>query len=83
MSGKRAERRSRADEWDENDDVKLNGEAAAGLGGENRTGDEDEQRILLDDDTALGGDDGRSSKKDDLFPHTTADMFSAEPTLRL
>lgn len=78
MSGKRVERRSIADEWDEKDDVKLNGEAMVGLGGENRTGDEEEQRILLDD--TLGGDEGRSSKKDDLFPHTTADMFD-ETTL--
>jgi hypothetical protein len=78
MSGKRVERRSIADEWDEKDDVKLNGEAVVGLGGENRTGDEEEQRILLDD--TLGGDEGRSSKKDDLFPHTTADMFD-ETTL--
>jgi len=49
-----------------------------GLGGEKLTGDEEEQRILLDD--TLGGDEGRSSKKDDLFPHTTADMFD-ETTL--
>lgn len=39
-------------------------------GGENRTGDEEEQRILLE----TGGVVGRSSKKD-LFPHTMADMF--------
>lgn len=78
MSGKRVERRSIADEWDEKDDVKLNGEAVVGLGGEKLTGDEEEQRILLDD--TLGGDEGRSSKKDDLFPHTTADMFD-ETTL--
>lgn len=51
-----------------------------GLGGENRTGDEEDQRILLD----TGGDDGRSSKMDDLFPHTMADMLCAQfsdPTL--
>ena len=79
MSGKRAERWSRAEKCDEKDD-KLNGDweedgdPAVGLGGENRTGDEEEQRILL----ATGGDDGRSSKKDDLFPHTIADMLCAQ-----
>lgn len=45
------------------------------LGGENRTGEEEEQRILLE----TGGDDeageGRSSKMFDLFPHKMADMF--------
>ena len=44
------------------------------LGGENRTGEEEEQRILLE----AGGDEaGRSSNMDDLFPHTMADMFGA------
>ena len=54
-------------------------EPVVGLGGENRTGDE-EKRTLSDN----FGDCGSSSKKDDLFPHTTADMVCAQfsnPTL--
>ena len=46
-------------------------------GGENLTGEEDEQRILLE--TGGGdveeGDDCKSSKKFDLLPHNIADML--------
>lgn len=44
-------------------------------GGENRTGDEEEQRIRLETGELDDEDDGISSKKDDLFPHTIADML--------
>ena len=69
ISGKIALRWSSTDacdavDWD------WEGEAEMDRGGENRTGDEEEQRILLE----TGGVVGRSSKKD-LFPHTMADMF--------
>lgn len=41
-------------------------------GGENRTGEEEEQRILLE----TGGDvAAKLSSKKDLFPHRIADMF--------
>lgn len=46
------------------------------LGGEKRTGEEDEQRILLE----TGGEAVNSSNKD-LFPHTMADMLSASSPL--
>lgn len=48
----------------------------AAAGGENRTGEEDEQRILLETgDGGEGEDDCKSSKKFDLLPQTMADML--------
>jgi len=44
-------------------------------GGENPTGDEEEQRIRLETGEEDDEDDGISSKNDDLFPHTIADML--------
>ena len=40
------------------------------VGGEKRTGEEEEQRILLETGGLI-----LSSKMEDLFPHTMADMF--------
>lgn len=44
-----------------------------GLGGEKRTGEEEEQRILL----VTGGLVTVNSSKQDLFPHTMADIVSS------
>lgn len=64
-------------EWTEEGEGK---EEWLGLGGEKRTGEEEEQRILLD----TGGFAARlrlSSNMDDLFPHTMADMFRCSSAL--
>lgn len=64
-------------EWMEEGEGK---EEWLGLGGEKRTGEEEEQRILLD----AGGLAARlklSSNMDDLFPHTMADMFRCSSAL--
>ena len=45
------------------------------LGGEKRTGEEEEQRILFD----TGGLETVNSSKKDLFPHTIADIVFFPP----
>lgn len=40
-----------------------------------RTGEEEEEKRILLEETGGDVDDGSSSNIDDLFPHTTADMF--------
>lgn len=64
ISGNRAARWSKCTADDERN-VLLRG-------GEIRTGEFEEKQVLLE---AGGDDDVVSSKKYDLFPHTTADMF--------
>lgn len=52
-----------------------------GVAEENWTGDEEEkQRILLEAGGDADDEEGTvwSSKKDDLFPHTTADMLCVQ-----
>lgn len=63
--------------WIKSEEAKE-GRVGVGVGWEKRTGEEDEQRILLE----TGGLAARltprlwlSSKMEDLFPHTMADMF--------
>lgn len=73
MSGNKALSWSMSSDWEE-------GRLGEVLGGENRTGEEEEQRILLE---TGGVDAGRSSKMFDLFPHTMADMFRSTRLLSL
>ena len=79
ISGKMAASCSIKVEEDEEEEPKLNEGGLEArvfdLGGEKRTGEEEEQRILFD----TGGLVTVSSSKKDLFPHTIADIVFFPP----